>query len=74
MLSDLGPKEKAEKIYSKFLSLQHTALSSYCRRQAAKECAALHLRLELESMAPHLTSEGIEEYREVISMITHGSF
>lgn len=68
-LSDLGPIERAEKVYNDFLSVQNTALSSYNRRKAAKECAVLHFRLELGAMAPHLTDAGKNEYSIMISHV-----
>lgn len=68
-LNLLPPTERAQLIYVKFLQCQHEALNSYFRKKIAKECAILHLRMELESIKVHLTDEGIKDYNETISQL-----
>lgn len=68
-LNLLPPNERAQLIYVKFLQHQHEALSSYFRKKIAKECAILHLKLELDAMKQHLTEEGIKDYNETITQI-----
>jgi hypothetical protein len=65
----LPPTERAQLIYVKFLQCQHEALSSYFRKKIAKECAALHLKMELETLRNHLTDEGIKDYNETINQL-----
>lgn len=69
-LNLLPPTERAQLIYVKFLQCQHEALSSYFRKKMAKECATLHLQMELDSLREHLTDEGVQDYNETISQIT----
>lgn len=69
-LNLLPPTERAELIYVKFLQCQHEALNSYFRKKIAKECANLHLQMELDSLRNHLTDEGVQDYKETISQIT----
>ena len=68
-LNLLPPTERAQLIYVKFLQCQHEALSSYFRKKIAKECATLHLKMELETIKDHLTEEGIKDYNETINQL-----
>lgn len=68
-LNLLPPNERAQLIYVRFLQCQHEALSSYFRKKIAKECASLHVKMELDSMREHLTEEGIKDYNETIAQI-----
>lgn len=65
----LPPTERAQLIYVKFLECQHEALSSYYRKKIAKECAIIHLKMELDTLREHLTQEGIEDYNETINQL-----